>query len=57
MRDHLRLAVWPKPAGVVLVDIQRALLVSWKPPLNLQDVHTPWSGHLSTARKVMASGQ
>lgn len=55
MGEHLRLAVWPKPSGVVLVDVERALLVTWQPPLNLKDVHTPWSDHLSAARKVMAA--
>jgi hypothetical protein len=54
MRSHLSLAVWPKPVGVELIDVERELLRAWEPPLNLKDVHTPWSGPLSDARKAMA---
>jgi hypothetical protein len=55
MREHLRLAVWQRPTDVVLIDVERSLLAAWQPPLNLKDVHTPWSGQLSAARKVMAA--
>ena len=57
MRQHLLLAVWPKPTDIVLVDVERALLMTWKPPLNLKDVHTPWSGHLSAARNMAAEAR
>lgn len=55
MREHLRLAVWPSVTAVQLVEVERALLLAWQPPLNLKDVHTPWSGNLSAARKAMAA--
>lgn len=54
MRDRLSLAVWAKPDDVRLVDVERALLTTWQPPLNLKDVRTPWSDQLSAARRVMA---
>ena len=54
MREHLSLAVWPKPDGVVLLDVERKLLTAWEPPLNLKDVHTPWSGQLLQARRKKA---
>ena len=47
------LAVWPKPVGVELVDVERELLRAWESPPNLKDVHTPWSGPLSDARRVL----
>ena len=54
MRDRLTLAVWPKALGIDLADVERALLESWLPALNLQGVNTLWSAQLSAARKAMA---
>lgn len=42
MLEHLRLAVWPSPAGVVLDEIETAVLAHLMPPLNLDKVATPW---------------
>lgn len=55
MGSRLTLAVWPKPVGVELLDVERALLSAWQPPLNLKDVVTPWSDQLSAARRIMAA--
>jgi hypothetical protein len=54
MCEHLSLAVWPKPVGVELICVERKLLTTWEPPLNLKDVRMPWTDRLSQARKVMA---
>jgi len=54
MRHHLTLAVWAKREGVRLLNVERAVLECWKPPLNLKDVLTPWTGQVSAARMVMA---
>ncbi len=54
MHRELTLAIWLKPSGVTLIDVERQLLALWKPPLNLRDVATPWSAQVSAARKAMA---
>lgn len=56
MKEHLRLAVWPKPSslGVPVVDIERAVLSRLQPPLNLKDVVTPWGPMIKAARKTLA---
>jgi hypothetical protein len=56
MKEHLRLAVWPKPTSldVTLIDIERAVLVRLQPPLNLKDVVTPWAPMIKEARKALA---
>lgn len=56
MKEHLRLAVWPKPSSLVvpLVDIERAVLSRLQPPLNLKDVDTPWAPMIKAARKALA---
>jgi hypothetical protein len=56
MREHLRLAVWPKPSNCefILRQVETALLVELAPPLNIQDVVTPWRAQLKAARAVMA---
>lgn len=54
MREHLRLAVWPKPDGVVLADVETAVLARWQPPLNLMKVSHPWPA-LKEARARMAA--
>lgn len=56
MKEHLRLAVWPRPSGldVPLVDVERAVLARFQPPLNLKDVDTPWAPMIKAARKALA---
>lgn len=55
MRSRLALAVWPGVGTASLITIERAVLQRWQPPLNLKDVHTPWSVAISAARRVMAT--
>lgn len=56
MMQRLHLAVWPRPADnrSPLGDIEKTLLRELRPPLNLQDVATPWTATVKTARAVMA---
>jgi hypothetical protein len=56
MKEHLGLAVWPKPKDCpfALKTIETALLAKLLPPLNLQDVVTPWTAQVKAARSVMA---
>lgn len=55
MRSRLALAVWPGVRTASLITVERAVLQRWQPPLNLKDVHTPWSATISAARRVMAT--
>lgn len=54
MRRNLGIAVWPKPAGIRLINVERRVLAHWLPPLNLKDVSTPWTAQVKAARAVMA---
>ncbi len=56
MREHLRLAVWPKPVECefTLGQVEGALLLELQPPLNLQGVVTSWMAQVKAARAVMA---
>ncbi|MQA92620.1 MAG: hypothetical protein GEU90_20755 [Gemmatimonas sp.] len=56
MKEHLRLAAWPKPreCEVPLIDIEREVLARLEPPLNLKDVITPWAAMIKAARKSLA---
>jgi hypothetical protein len=56
MAEHLWLAVWPSPAGIVLNDVETAVLQRLIPPLNLSKVATPWKPMISSARRRMAAG-
>jgi hypothetical protein len=53
MGKRLKISAWPKPDGVDLSDVERALLKRWKPPLNLKDNPQKWA-ELSAKRQVMA---
>jgi hypothetical protein len=54
MHENLTIAVWPKPSQLQerLVQLERAVLATWDPPLNIQDV-TP-RPRLRAARELMA---
>lgn len=54
MRDQLRIAVWVKAGEDALRDTERELLRRLLPPLNLQDVRTPWTVLVKGARARMA---
>lgn len=56
MRERLEIAVWPKPedCSFSLKTIETALLARLLPPLNLQDVVTPWTTQVKAARALMA---
>jgi hypothetical protein len=47
--------VWPAVGTASLITVERTVLQRWQPPLNLKDVHTPWSATISAARRVMAT--
>lgn len=55
MRARLTLAVWPAAGSSELAVIERIVLHDWQPPLNLQDVATPWSATVREARRGMAA--
>jgi hypothetical protein len=57
MRERLEIAVWPKPdvCSFSLKTIETALLARLLPPLNLQDVVTPWTAQVRAARALMAA--
>lgn len=55
MRDRLRLAVWPSPAGMSLDAIETLVLQHVEPPLNLSKVRTPWGSQVKAARAQLAS--
>ena len=50
----LGLAVWPSPEGVVLDEIETAVLAVLVPPLNLDKVATPWRAAVRSGRKRLA---
>ena len=54
MVGQLRLALWPSPAGVVLAEIETAVLAQLMPPLNLEKVTTPWRSIVRAARERLA---
>lgn len=56
MFEHLQLAVWPSPDGVVLDQIETAVLSALQPPLNISKVATPWRPQVRTARNLLADG-
>ncbi len=54
MVEQLRLAVWPSPTGVVLAEIETAVIAQLVPPLNLDKVATPWRSVVRAARQRLA---
>jgi predicted RNase H-like nuclease len=55
MLEHLRLAAWPSPVGVVLDEIETAVLAQLMPPLNLDKVATPWRAQVRSGRRRLAA--
>lgn len=55
MHDHLRLAVWVKPAGCELNAIETMVLAELIPPLNLAKMGGRASKRVKAARAVMAA--
>ena len=53
MEARLRLALWPRPDGIVLGDIEAIVVLALAPPLNLDKVGQR-RDRLRTARKEMA---
>jgi hypothetical protein len=53
MEAHLLLSSWTKPPGVVLEEIESAIVRLLRPPLNLDKVGEP-RNQLREARKRMA---
>lgn len=53
MDSHLRLATWVKTAGIVLGDVETAVVLRLRPPLNLDKVGEP-RDRLRQARRRMA---
>ena len=54
MLEHLRLAVWPSPADVVLDQFETLILTRLTPPLNLDKVVTPWRALVLSGRRRLA---
>jgi hypothetical protein len=54
MLEHLRLAAWPSPVGVVLDEIETAVLAQLLPPLNLDKVATPWRAQVRSGCRRLA---
>lgn len=53
MCEHLTLAVWPCERIAWLGDIERAVMVHWRPPLNLAGVKQPRRKQVKDARAAM----
>jgi len=54
MIDHLELASWVGPPGTVIVDVERAMLNTWLPALNLDHCASPWRALVSARRAGLA---
>lgn len=55
MHAHLRLAVWPKPQGVLLDEVETAVLNHLRPPLNLAKMGPRADRRVKEARAAMAA--
>jgi len=55
MEQHLTLSVWVPDGPVELGAVDDELLDSWRPPLNLAGVTTPWTKTVQDARRAMAA--
>lgn len=54
MRKRLNLATWTPGKPMVLEPVEIELIQQWKPPLNLKNVATAWTGQVKDARRSMA---
>jgi hypothetical protein len=54
MSAHLAIATWAPESRVVLAVVEKQIVRSWLPPLNLAGVRTPWTDYVSSKRRVMA---
>lgn len=54
MFEHLRIGVWPSSDGVVLDEIETAVLARLLPPLNLDKVATRWRAQVRSGRRRLA---
>lgn len=55
MHAHLRLAVWLKPEGVVLDEVETSVLNDLHPPLNLAKMGPRGDRRVKDARAAMAA--
>lgn len=55
MRSQLRIAVWLKPGGARLADLENDVIRALRPPLNLTGVRTPWTDEVKAARATLAA--
>jgi hypothetical protein len=55
MRDRLRLATCPAPAGTDLTLIEARVLAELLPPLNLKGTRTPWREAILAPRAALAA--
>lgn len=54
MMEHLRLATWAPAGMVTLRSIEKQIIVTWQPPLNLTHVGPIYKKQVKVARKVLA---
>ena len=56
MGANLKIAFWDKPAACEnLADVERAVIDTCHPPLNLKDNESPWKERVAAARRAMAT--
>jgi hypothetical protein len=54
MLTHVRLAAWRCQHPLSLTHIERAVVASWQPPLNLAGVEHQWRAQVMSARAALA---
>lgn len=55
MIDHLELAAWVAPPDTVIVDVEREMLGSWLPAINIEHSASPWRALVSARRAILAN--